>query len=61
MSMIALLHKSQSFFTHLKRLVNLKNKRFGLVTSHNVNVPKFVICKLPIDEQRLIGVYEEDI
>lgn len=42
MSMIALL-KIPKIFTHLKRLINLKDKRFGLVTSrYHANIPKFL-------------------
>lgn len=63
--MIALL-KIPKIFTHLKRLINLKDKRFGLVTSFDImqifrNSYNLLVTCTPIDEQRFVGVYEEDI
>lgn len=55
--MIALLQISK-IFTHFKRLINSKDKRFGLVTSYDIKCSEFR-CYLqvtPIDEQRLVGV-----
>lgn len=63
MSMIALL-KISKIFTHLKRLINLKDKRFGLVTSFDIMQifrNSYNLLVTPIDEQRIVGVYEEDI
>lgn len=57
MSMIAVLQISK-IFTHFKRLINSKDKRFGLVTSYDIKCSEFR-CYLqvtPIDEQRLVGV-----
>lgn len=65
MSMIALL-KIPKIFTHLKRLINLKDKRFGLVTSFDImqifrNSYNLLVTPIDIDEQWIVGVYEEDI
>lgn len=63
MSMIALL-KIPKIFTHLKRLINLKDKRFGSVTSFDIMQifrNSYNLLVTPIDEQRIVGVYEEDI
>lgn len=63
MSMIALL-KIPKIFTHLKRLINLKDKRFGLVTSFDIMQifrNSYNLLVTPIDKQRIVGVYEEDI
>lgn len=65
MSIIALL-KIPKIFTHLKWLINLKDKRFGLVTSFDImqifrNSYNLLVIYTPIDEQRIVGVYEEDI
>lgn len=63
MSMIALL-KIPKIFTHLIRLINLKDKRFGLVTSFDIMQifrNSYNLLVTPIDEQRIVGVYEEDI
>lgn len=61
--MIALL-KIPKIFTHLKWLINLKDKRFGLVTSFDIMQifrNSYNLLVTPIDEQRIVGVYEEDI
>lgn len=61
--MIALL-KIPKIFTHLKRLINLKDKRFGLVTSFDIMQifrNSYNLLVTPIDKQRIVGVYEEDI
>lgn len=55
MSMIALL-KISKIFTHLKRLINLKDKRFGLVTSFDImqifrNSYNLLVTPIDIDEQ----------
>lgn len=55
MSMIALL-KIQKIFTHLKRLINLIDKRFGLVTSFDImqifrNSYNLLVTPIDIDEQ----------
>lgn len=61
--MIALL-KIPKILTHLKWLINLKDKRFGLVTSFDIMQifrNSYNLLVTPIDEQRIVGVYEEDI
>lgn len=65
MSIIALL-KIPKIFTHLKWLINLKDKRFGLVTSFDImqifrNSYNLLVTPIDIDEQWIVGVYEEDI
>lgn len=51
--MIALL-KIPKIFTHLKRLINLNDKRFGLVTSFDIMQifrNSYNLLVTPIDEQ----------
>lgn len=45
-------------------MINLKDKRFGLVTSFDIMQifrNSYNLLVTPIDEQWIVGVYEEDI